>query len=76
QGSSYCIFEVWLTTNNYGMNVTKIGVLFLPLLLALFCRKRLRELTPESDYFVNFCLIGFLFGILATMVVIYAIFHI
>ncbi|USD82291.1 EpsG family protein [Bacillus safensis] len=76
QGSSYGHYEEWLTTNTNGMNVTKIGVLILPLLLAFFYRKRLRELTPESDYVVNFCLLGFLFGILATKDVIYARFHI
>ncbi len=76
QGSSYGHYEEWLTTNTNGMNVTKIGVLVLPLLLAFLYRKRLRELTPESDYVVNFCLLGFLFGILATKDVIYARFHI
>lgn len=59
QGSSYGHYEEWLTTNTNGMNVTKIGVLILPLLLAFFYRKRLRELTPESDYIVNFvCLVS------------------
>lgn len=38
QGSSYGHYEEWLTTNTNGMNVTKIGVLILPLLLAFLSK--------------------------------------
>ncbi|MGE6630126.1 EpsG family protein [Bacillus sp. NPDC077027] len=76
QGSSYGHYEEWLTNNTNGMNVTKIGVLILPLLLAFLYRDKLRELSPDSDYIVNFCLLGFLFGVLATKDVIYARFNI
>ncbi|NPC94240.1 EpsG family protein [Bacillus sp. WMMC1349] len=76
ENSSYGHYENWLAKGTNGMNIIKIAVLFLPLLLAFFSRHQLRQRWPEIDYIVNLCLIGFLFGLLATKDVIFARFNI
>ena len=76
ENSQYGHYEEWLMKNTNGMNVIKIIVLLLPLVLAGCFRKQLRKRWPEVDYIVNLCLIGFLFGILATKDVIFARFNI
>ena len=70
ENSQYGHYEEWLMKNTNGMNVIKIIVLLLPLALAFCFREQLRKRWPEVDYIVNLCLIGFLFGILATKDVI------
>lgn len=76
ENSSYSHYEKWLMTNTNGMNITKIAVLILPLFLAFCYRERLRKLWPHIDIVVNLCLLGFLFGLLATKDVIFARFNI
>ncbi len=76
QNTPYGHYEEWLTNNSNGMNIIKIFVLLLPLLIAYLYRNQLRKLWPESDYIVNLCIIGFLFGLLATRDVIFARFNI
>ncbi|MFN2744360.1 MULTISPECIES: EpsG family protein [Bacillus] len=76
ENSSYGHYEEWLMRNTNGMNAIKIIVLLLPLVLAFICREQLRKHWPEIDYIVNLCLIGLLFGILATKDVIFARFNI
>lgn len=71
ENSSYGHYEKWLMTNTNGMNVVKIAVLLLPLFLAFCYRERLRKLWPGIDVIVNFCLLGLLFGLLATKDVIF-----
>lgn len=76
ENSSYGHYEKWLMTNTNGMNVVKIAVLLLPLFLAFCYRERLRKLWPDIDVIVNFCLLGLLFGLLATKDFIFARFNI
>ncbi|ASB87266.1 EpsG family protein [Bacillus sonorensis] len=76
ENSSYGHYEEWLMKNSNGMNSIKIIVLLIPLVLAFCFREQLRKRWPEIDYIVNFCLIGFLFGVLATKDVIFARFNI
>ncbi|MGR3187888.1 biofilm exopolysaccharide biosynthesis protein EpsG [Bacillus subtilis] len=76
ENSSYSHYEKWLMTNTNGMNVIKIAVLVLPLFLAFCYKERLRSLWPQIDIVVNLCLLGFLFGLLATKDVIFARFNI
>jgi transmembrane protein EpsG len=55
-----------------GTNIFRVAVSGVPVLLAYLGRDRLREIFPQSDYFVNMSLLAFVFMIISTQNWIFA----
>ncbi|UTR10581.1 EpsG family protein [Evansella sp. LMS18] len=48
-----------------GANIIRIAVNAAPLILAYLGRDKLREVFPNSDYFINLCLLNFVFMVIS-----------
>lgn len=58
--------------NEGGANIIRVAVSAAPVLLAYFGREKLREIFPESDFFVNMSLIGIAIMLVSTQNWIFA----
>jgi transmembrane protein EpsG len=69
-------YGVYQDSTEGGANVIRVAVYGAPLVIAYFGRERLREIFPQSDYFVNMTIIGLVFMVISTQNWIFARFSI
>jgi len=63
EGSKYAVYGNF---DKGGANIIRVAVAGVPLAIAFLGRRKLRNIWPESDVFVNMTLLGFVFMIIST----------